>query len=244
MARTKKRTTAAAKPAARAKARSTSKGVASSRSKARQDTDLAPIVRFTPKQRAAYLERQTQREMGISVAEFRRAFAAGELDNLYHAVRLSPPAKILNQARTEAKLPRSASEGVAQSLAQHLNRVVNWIVTDLPLFVEPITGHDGDAFELTRVTWLGFGLAFSLAEETDQAGSVGCEWRSRWCPQPACRACTSPGSSAAGAAARRTSRCSSSGSAARMRSPSWAPAVMLDEAKISEASSALTEVHA
>ena len=85
MAKTKKRPSAAAKPVTRAKARSTSKGVSSSRSKARRDTDLAPIVRFTPEQRAAYLERQTQREMGISVAEFRRAFAAGELDN-HHAV--------------------------------------------------------------------------------------------------------------------------------------------------------------
>jgi hypothetical protein len=85
MATTKKRTTTAAKPVTRAKARSTSKGVASTRTKARQDTDLAPIVHFTPEERAAYLERQTQREMGISVAEFRRAFAAGELDN-HHAV--------------------------------------------------------------------------------------------------------------------------------------------------------------
>jgi hypothetical protein len=85
MATTKKRTSTAAKPVTRAKARTASKAVASSRSKARQDTDLAPIVRFTPEERAAYLERQTQREMGISVAEFRRAFAAGELDD-HHAV--------------------------------------------------------------------------------------------------------------------------------------------------------------
>jgi hypothetical protein len=85
MATTKKRTTTAAKPVTRAKARTASKAVASSRRKARQDTTPAPIVRFTPEQRAAYLERQTQREMGISVAEFRRAFAAGELDN-HHAV--------------------------------------------------------------------------------------------------------------------------------------------------------------
>jgi hypothetical protein len=50
------------------------------KTKARRDTDLAPIVRFTPKQWAAYLEREVQREVGMSVAEFRRAFAAGELD--------------------------------------------------------------------------------------------------------------------------------------------------------------------
>ena len=80
MATTKKRTTTAAKPVTRAKARSTSKGVASTRTKARQDTDLAPIVRFTPEERAAYLERQVQSEVGMSVAEFKRAFAAGELD--------------------------------------------------------------------------------------------------------------------------------------------------------------------
>ena len=86
MATTKKRTTTAAKttatkPVTRAKARSTSNGVASSRTKARRDTTVAPIVRFTPEQWAAYLERQTQREMGISVAEFRRAYAAGELED-------------------------------------------------------------------------------------------------------------------------------------------------------------------
>ena len=80
MATMKKRTTTAAKPVTRAKARSTSKGVSSTRTKARRDTTVAPIVRFTPKQWAAYLERQVQREVGMSVAEFKRAFAAGELD--------------------------------------------------------------------------------------------------------------------------------------------------------------------
>jgi hypothetical protein len=80
MATTKKRTTTAAKPVTRAKARSASTGVASSRTKARRDTTVAPIVRFTPKQWAVYLEREVQREVGMSVAEFRRAFAAGELD--------------------------------------------------------------------------------------------------------------------------------------------------------------------
>jgi hypothetical protein len=80
MAKTKKRTTIAAKPVTRAKARSASKAVSSSRTKARRDTTVAPIVRFTPKQWAAYLERQVQREVGMSVAEFKRAFAAGELD--------------------------------------------------------------------------------------------------------------------------------------------------------------------
>jgi hypothetical protein len=80
VAKTKKRTTTATKPVTRAKARSVSKGVASTRTKARRDTTVAPIVRFTPKQWAAYLEHQVQREVGMSVAEFKRAFAAGELD--------------------------------------------------------------------------------------------------------------------------------------------------------------------
>jgi hypothetical protein len=80
VAKTKKRTTTATKPVTRAKARSVSKGVASTRTKARRDTTEAPIVRFTPKQWAAYLEHQVQREVGMSVAEFKRAFAAGELD--------------------------------------------------------------------------------------------------------------------------------------------------------------------
>jgi hypothetical protein len=80
MAKTKKRTTIAAKPVTRAKARSTSKAVASTRTKAPRETGVAPIVRFTPKQWAAYLEHQVQREVGMSVAEFKRAFAAGELD--------------------------------------------------------------------------------------------------------------------------------------------------------------------
>jgi len=80
MAKTKKRPSAAAKPVTRAKARSTSTGVASSRSKARRDTDLAPIVRFTPKQWAAYLEREVQSAVGMSVEEFIRAYTAGELE--------------------------------------------------------------------------------------------------------------------------------------------------------------------
>jgi hypothetical protein len=58
-----------------------SKAVVSSRSKARRETGVAPIVRFTPEEWDAYLERQVQREMGISVADFRKAFAAGELDD-------------------------------------------------------------------------------------------------------------------------------------------------------------------
>ncbi len=39
-----------------------------------------PVIDRTPEEYAAYLERQVQREMGMSVAEFKRALAAGELD--------------------------------------------------------------------------------------------------------------------------------------------------------------------
>jgi len=45
-----------------------------------------PIVEMTAEEEAAYLERQVQREMGISVAEFERAYAAGELDDADVAV--------------------------------------------------------------------------------------------------------------------------------------------------------------
>jgi hypothetical protein len=80
MATTKKRTATTAKPVTRAKARPTAKAATSTRTKARRDTTVAPIVRFTPKQWDAYLEHEVQSAVGMSVAEFRRAFAAGELD--------------------------------------------------------------------------------------------------------------------------------------------------------------------
>jgi hypothetical protein len=41
-----------------------------------------PIIEFTEEEEAAYLERQVQREMGMSVAEFKRAYLAGELDDM------------------------------------------------------------------------------------------------------------------------------------------------------------------
>lgn len=44
------------------------------------------IVERTPEEYAAYLERQVQREMGMSVAEFTRAYAAGKLDDADVAV--------------------------------------------------------------------------------------------------------------------------------------------------------------
>jgi len=37
-----------------------------------------PVVELTAEEEAAYQERHVQREMGMSVAEFRRAYAAGE----------------------------------------------------------------------------------------------------------------------------------------------------------------------
>ncbi len=45
-----------------------------------------PVIDRTPEEYAAYLERQVQREMGMSVAEFKRAYAAGELDDADVAV--------------------------------------------------------------------------------------------------------------------------------------------------------------
>jgi hypothetical protein len=81
------------------------------KTKSRRDTDLAPIVRFTPKQWDAYLEREVQREVGMSVAEFRRAFAAGELDSgdmdVFYVTGL------LGIGVNGTKLSRSAAEGVA-----------------------------------------------------------------------------------------------------------------------------------
>lgn len=50
-------------------------------------------------------------------------------------------------ARTETKLPRRAAQG----LADRLNGALNRTVSDSRLSVVPIPGHDGDAFELTRV---------------------------------------------------------------------------------------------
>jgi hypothetical protein len=41
---------------------------------------------------------------------------------------------------TEAKLSRSAAEGVAHSLARHLNRALNQTVSDSHLSVSPIDG--------------------------------------------------------------------------------------------------------
>jgi len=40
-----------------------------------------PVIERTPEEYAAYLERQVQREMGMSVVEFKRAYAAGELQD-------------------------------------------------------------------------------------------------------------------------------------------------------------------
>ncbi len=37
-----------------------------------------PVIDFTPEEEAAYLEREVQAEIGMSVAQFKRAYAAGE----------------------------------------------------------------------------------------------------------------------------------------------------------------------
>jgi hypothetical protein len=38
-----------------------------------------PVIERTPEEYAAHLEREVQAELGMSVAEFKRAYAAGEL---------------------------------------------------------------------------------------------------------------------------------------------------------------------
>jgi hypothetical protein len=43
------------------------------------DIDGTQIIDLTDEEYAAYLERQVQREIGMSVAEFTRAYEAGEL---------------------------------------------------------------------------------------------------------------------------------------------------------------------
>ena len=45
-----------------------------------------PVIDRTPEEYAAYLERQVQREMGMSVAEFIEADTAGKLDHTDVAV--------------------------------------------------------------------------------------------------------------------------------------------------------------
>ena len=45
-----------------------------------------PVIDFTEEEYAAYLERETQAAIGMSVAEFTRAYAAGKLDHADPAV--------------------------------------------------------------------------------------------------------------------------------------------------------------
>jgi hypothetical protein len=39
-----------------------------------------PVIDLTPEEYAEHLERETQAAIGMSVAEFKRAYAAGELE--------------------------------------------------------------------------------------------------------------------------------------------------------------------
>lgn len=59
------------------------------------ETDGTQVIDLTDEEYAAYLERQVQREIGMSVAEFTRAYYAGELrdrvpdvDNIVGMLRL------------------------------------------------------------------------------------------------------------------------------------------------------------
>jgi hypothetical protein len=45
-----------------------------------------PVIDLTPEEEAAYLEREVQSAVGMSVAEFRRAYSARELDDVDVAV--------------------------------------------------------------------------------------------------------------------------------------------------------------
>lgn len=45
-----------------------------------------PIIERTPEEYAAYLERQVQREIGMTVAEFIEAYATGKVDDSHPAV--------------------------------------------------------------------------------------------------------------------------------------------------------------
>lgn len=46
-----------------------------------ETTAGTPIIERTLTEEAAYLERQVQREMGMSVAAFKRAYTAGDLED-------------------------------------------------------------------------------------------------------------------------------------------------------------------
>lgn len=45
-----------------------------------------PVVEMTAEEYAAYVEREVQRAVGMSAAEFRQAYLAGELDDADPAV--------------------------------------------------------------------------------------------------------------------------------------------------------------
>jgi hypothetical protein len=44
-----------------------------------------PVIESTEEEYAAYLERQVQREIGMSVAEFTEAYLAGKIDHAHPA---------------------------------------------------------------------------------------------------------------------------------------------------------------
>ncbi len=56
-----------------------------------------PVVTFTEAEYHAYLEREVLRGTGLTAAEFRRAYAAGELDD-------ADPAVVPQRAREDSNL--------------------------------------------------------------------------------------------------------------------------------------------
>jgi hypothetical protein len=51
-----------------------------------ESADGTPVIDLTPEEEAAYLEREVQSAVGMSVPEFIRAYSAGELDDADVAV--------------------------------------------------------------------------------------------------------------------------------------------------------------
>ena len=82
-----------------------------------------PVIELTPEEHAAYLEREVQSAMGMSVAEFIRAYTAAELeDATWRSTRWSV---CCVSARTGTKLPRRVAQGLADRLNGALNRTVS-----------------------------------------------------------------------------------------------------------------------
>ena len=70
-----------------------------------------PVIDLTPEEQAAYLEREVQSAVGMSVEEFIRAYTAGELEE--GDVAVDEMVSLLRIGQIGIKLPRSVAEDVA-----------------------------------------------------------------------------------------------------------------------------------